>query len=78
MAFFIPFANVTLDQFYSMTSPLLVYSLKVNYGMREKTFCIYGCLRVSRYVKGGRKLHLSTHCPRPPPIVYGLQQFNND
>ena len=49
---------VTLCQFYSITSPVL---LKVsNYGERKmKTFCKYGCFSKSRYIKGGIKLHKS-------------------
>ena len=56
MALFIPFTCVTLCQLYSITSPVL---LKIsNYGMRKtKIFCIYGYFLISRFIKGGRKLH---------------------
>ena len=48
----------TLCQFYAFTSPVLL-TIKTNYGMREKKiFCIYGCIRVSRYINVGRKSNL--------------------
>ena len=38
--------------------PTLCYSL-TNYRIREKNnYCIYDCLSVSLYMKGGRKSHL--------------------
>ena len=47
MEFFVTFTYVTLYQFYSIISPVL---LKLtNYGMREKKiFCIYECFSISR------------------------------
>ena len=64
MAFLIPFTRVTLCQFHSTTSTVL---LKItNYRMRKNIFCIYGCFSESRYFKGGRKSYLQT---RSQPIL---------
>ena len=58
---FILFTCVTLCQFSSITSSITSssYALKIkSYGAKEKKiFCIYDCFGISRYIKGGRKLH---------------------
>ena len=60
MAFLIPFTRVTLCQFHSTTSTVL---LKIaNYRMRKNIFCIYGCFSESRYFKGGRNRIFRLDC----------------
>ena len=58
ISFFIPLNCVTLSQFYSITSLELFTKNNELWNERNEDFCIYGCLIVSRYIKGGRKLCL--------------------
>ena len=71
--FYTQFSTHTLHQFYSITSPVLLTENN-NYGMKEKTsVCAYGCLSVSRYIKGRRKSHIYTQ-PHFKSHMYALHK----
>ena len=57
MSFFVPLTCVTLFQFYSITSLVLLCKNSELWNERKEDIFIYGCFSVIAlaYVKGGRK-----------------------